>query len=59
MHTPDLSERVEAARLAFEAIPASRETAAEKRAALERYLALRDGPRAPRPTIPRPIGFKR
>ncbi len=37
----------------------SRENALEKRAALERYLALRDGVGPPRPTLPRPIGFKR
>jgi hypothetical protein len=59
MRTPELEARVEEARRAFEAIPASRENALEKRAALERYLALRDGVRPPRPTLPRPIGFKR
>ncbi len=59
MRTPELEARVEEARQAFEAIPASRETAAQKRAALERYLALRDGVRPPRPTLPRPIGYNR
>ncbi len=59
MQTADLAARVEEARKAFEAIPASRETAARKRAALEHYLLLRDGPRPPKATLPRPIGFKR
>ena len=59
MRSPELEARIEEARLAFEAIPASRETAAAKRAALERYVTLRDGVQPPRPTLPRPIGFKR
>ncbi len=59
MVTTDLAARIEEARRAWEAIPASRETAAEKRAALEHYLLLRDGPRPPKATLPRPIGFKR
>ena len=59
MRSSKLEARIEDARQAFEAIPASRETAAANRAALERYLALRDGVRPPRPTLPRPIGFKR
>jgi hypothetical protein len=59
MQTADLAARVAEARKAFEAIPASRETAARKRAALEHYLLLRDGPRPPKATLPRPIGFKR
>ena len=54
-----LDERVARAQAEFEAIPATREDAAAKRAARERWLTLRDGPRAPRPTLPRPIGFKR
>ena len=59
MKTVELEARIEDARRAFEAIPASRETAAAKRAALERWVALRDGPRQPKATLPRPIGFKR
>ncbi len=59
MRTSELEGRIEEARQAFEAIPASRDTAVEKRAALERYLTLRDGVRPPRATLPRPIGFKR
>ena len=59
MRSTDLETRIEEARRAFEAIPASRETAVEKRAALERWVALRDGPRAPKAVLPRPIGFKR
>lgn len=54
-----LAQRIEQARREFEAIPASRANAAAKRAARQRWLALRDGPRAPRETLPRPIGFKR
>ena len=58
MHSEDLARRIEEARRAWEAIPASRENGPAKRAALERYLALRDGPAQPKPTLPRPIGFK-
>lgn len=54
-----LAERIAQAKAEFDAIPASKETAAAKRAARERWLALRDGPAVPRPVLPRPIGFKR
>ena len=55
----NLARRIEEARREWEAIPASKENGPAKRAALERYLALRDGPPKPKPVLPRPIGFKR